>query len=157
MDSRGLDATVAATVLSVMAPSLLFGSFGAGFLAERLPGRYLIAAGQVILATSMLLTLFLDFAWQAYIYAVMLGTTMGLLTTSAGVIWPTYYGRKHLGSIWGMVTTSVVALSALGPWPFGVIFEVTGTYTMAVATFMVLPALGTIAALMAYPPRRNRA
>ncbi len=157
MNSRGLDAGVAASILSMIAPLALVGAFIAGFLADRLPNRYLLVAGQGLLWLAMLWTLVISQAWQGFIYGGMLGLMGGLLMTTNSVIWPNYYGRTHLGSIRGVVTTSMVGFAALGPLPFGVLFDLTDGYTLAILVFMALPVACGIAALVAYPPQRSRA
>ena len=117
LSSHGLEARVAASVLSVLAPSSLAGTFIAGFLSDRIPNRYLLAGGQAIMALAMLLTLVIAHPWQAFAYGGALGLSSGILNTTNAVIWPNYYGRTHLGTIRGAVTTSMVAFAALAARP----------------------------------------
>ncbi|MCZ6615334.1 MAG: MFS transporter [Chloroflexi bacterium] len=154
MDSRGLDSGVAASVLSVLAPSALVGSFAAGYFLDRVPNRYILAAGQVVLVIAMLFPLVIEHSWQAFLYGGLLGLSGGCLMTTHAVIWPNYYGRANLGTIRGVGATSVVAFSALGPLPFAFLFEQTDTYTTALLVFLALPAAGIVAALFASPPRK---
>ena len=157
MDSRGLDALVAASALSVIAPGALAGTFLAGFLCDRFPNRFILVGGQLILVFAMLLTLVMAHPWQAMVYGVSLGLAGGILMTTAAVIWPNYYGRENLGSIRGVVTAGMVAAAALGPLPFGFLFDVSNSYTSAVLVFLALPAACVIAAFMATPPQRAQA
>ena len=154
MDSRGLDSGVAASVLSVLAPSALVGSFAAGYFLDRVSNRYMLATGQIILALSMLFPLVIGHSWQAFLYGGLLGLSGGCMMTTHAVIWPNYYGRANLGTIRGVGATSMVAFSALGPLPFAFLFEQTGTYTTALLVFLALPAAGIAAALFASPPRK---
>ena len=154
MDSRGLDSGVAASVLSVLAPSALVGSFAAGYFLDKVPNRYILAIGQVILALAMLFPLVIEHSWQAFLYGGLLGLSGGCMMTAHAVIWPNYYGRANLGTIRGVGTTSVVAFSALGPLPFAFLFELTDTYTTALLVFLALPVAGIVAALFASPPRK---
>lgn len=155
MDSRGLDAGVAASALSVIAPGALSGTFLAGFLCDRVPNRFVLAGGQFILVFSMLLTFVMAHPWHALLYGLSLGLGGGILMTTAAVIWPNYYGRANLGSIRGVVTTGMVASAALGPLPFGFMFDVFNSYTLATAVFLALPAACAVAAFAAVPPRRR--
>ena len=155
MDSRGLDAVVAASALSVIAPGALSGTFLAGFLCDRFPNRFVLVSGQFILIFSMLLTFVMAHPWHAIVYGVSLGLGGGILMTTAAVIWPNYYGRANLGSIRGIVTTGMVASAALGPLPFGFLFDVSNSYTLATAIFLALPAACAVAAFAAIPPRRS--
>ncbi len=154
MGSRGLDPGVAASVLSVLAPLSLVGMFFAGFLSDKIPNRYLLAVGQAILAAAMLLVLVISQDWQAFVYGGMLGLAGGLMMTTNSVIWANYFGRRHLGSIRGVVISSMVAFAALGPLPFGILFDLTANYTSAILVFLALPPLCAAAALLAPPPHK---
>ena len=154
MDSLGLDAVVAASALSVIAPGALSGTFIAGFLCDRFPNRFVLMGGQMVLILAMLLTFVMALPWHAIVYGVLLGLAGGTLMTSAAVIWPNYYGRTHLGSIRGVVTAGMVASAALGPLPFGFLFDISSSYTLAVAIFLALPVACAIASLAATPPRK---
>ena len=156
LGSRGLDVGVAASALSVMAPGALAGTFLAGFLCDKYPNRYVLVAGQLMLIFAMALTLLMDRTWLAILYGGALGLASGTLMTAVAVIWPNYYGREHLGTIRGVVTAGMVASAALGPLPFGFLFDVLNNYTSAVLIFLALPVACTIAAFMATPPRRTQ-
>ena len=153
--SRGLDAGLAATVLSVMAPMSLAGTFAAGYLADKLPNRFLLAASQGILTLNMLWIFALSEPWQALVFGGMLGLGGGFSMTTNAVIWPNYYGRRHLGSIRGVVSTCMVGFAALGPLPFGLLFDLTDSYSTAILIFLAMPTACATAALLARPPQKQ--
>ena len=153
MDSRGLDMMLAASALSVIAPGALLGTFLAGFLCDRFPNRFILVGGQLILVFAMLLILVMAHPWQVILYGGSLGLSGGIMMTTSAVIWPNYYGRENLGSIRGVGTSGMVAAAALGPLPFGFLFDVANSYTFAVLIFLALPAACIIAAFMATPPQ----
>ena len=103
----------------------------------------------------MVLAISMDQTWQAITYGFLIGLSGGLLMTTYTVIWPNYFGRKHLGSIRGIVTVGSVGSAALGPLPFGFIYDVFENYTSAVSIFLALPIACGLAALIAVPPRRS--
>ncbi len=70
--SKGLDAGVAASIFTVMAPMALVGNFAAGFLLDRYNNRSVLAVAQVLLIVPMLWSLLISSAWQALIYGGML-------------------------------------------------------------------------------------
>jgi MFS family permease len=153
--SKGLSAGAAAAVFSVIAPLVLLGTFAAGFLSDRIPNRFLIVGGQVLLAVAMLFTNLINAPWLAFIYGGMLGLSSGFLMVTNTVIWPNYYGRAHLGSIRGAATASSVTFAALGPLPFAFLFDLTQSYTSAVMVFLAMPVACAVAALLATPPRKT--
>ncbi len=153
--ARGIPAVVAASVFSVFAAMQIAGTFTAGFMADRFANRRVLALGQVLLLATLLWTFVISTTWQAYVYGALLGACGGFLITTMAVIWPNYYGRQHLGSIRGVSTASMVVFAALGPLPFGWIFDLTGSYSSAILVFLALPVACAIAALLARPPRRG--
>lgn len=152
---KGLDAGLAAVALTIMAMTALVGTVLAGLLTDRLPNRYVLASAQVILMAAMLWTFVVSQPWEALVYGGILGIGSGLFMTTSTVIWPNYFGRKHMGSIRGIATTSMVAFAALGPMPFGLLFDLTGSYTIPILSFLALPAACAIAAVLAVPPSKG--
>ena len=137
-----------------MVPMALAGIFTAGFLSDRFPNRYLLIVGQLILSLAMLVTLVMVAVPLAFIYGSLLGFSNRFLMAISAVIWPNYFGRASIGSIRGAAVTSMVAFAALGPLPFGFLFDLTSSYTLAVLLFLALPALCIVAASMARPPKK---
>ena len=153
--SKGIPSGVAASVFLIRAPMQILGTFVAGFMADRFPNRYVLACGQGLLLATMLWTFLISSAWQAFFYGAIIGLSVGFINTIRVVIWPNYYGRAHLGSIRGVVTASTVGFAALGPLPFGWIYDLTGSYSLAILVFLVLPIACAVAALLAQPPRNS--
>lgn len=154
MASRGLDATMASLVFTVMAPFSLAGTFLAGALADRFAVRYLLVTAQGMLMAALLWSVTISMAWQALIYGGLLGLTSGFGMTLHSVVWPSYFGRRHLGSIRSVATAGMVASAAIGPLPFGWLFDLTGSYSLGIAVFLASPAISGAAAAAAAPPRR---
>jgi len=156
LTSKGIQTGVATAVFSIIGPSQLLGIFIAGFMADRFPNRYLLVAGQVLLGMAMLWTFLITSSWQAFTYGAILGLSMGFIMNVAAVIWPNYYGRLHLGSIRGVSMASTVAFAALGPLPFGLVYDITGDYSLAILVLLALPVLCAVAAFLALPPKKRR-
>jgi cyanate permease len=93
-------------------------------------------------------------AWQALIYGGLLGLTNGFGMTLQAVVWPNYFGRRHLGSIRSVATSGMIASAAIGPLPFGWLFDLTGSYSLGIAVFLALPVISAAAAATAIPPHR---
>jgi len=153
--SKGLDAGLAAVALTVMAISNVVGNLIAGFLVDKFPNRYVLASAQLVTIFAMLSILVISQPWHAFVYVGTLGLGNGLFMNASTVIWPNYFGRKYLGSIRGFATTSMVAFAAMGPMPFGILYDLTGNYTSAIITFLLLPATCTLAALYATRPQKT--
>ena len=152
MASKGLDATVAASIFIVMAPMVLVGNFIAGFLSDRYSNRYLMAASQIPIGVALLWSFLIAAQREALVYGSLVGLSGGFSMTINAVIWPNYYGRKNIGSIRGVVTTAMVGFSALGPLPFAFLHDLSGGYTVPIQVFLIAPALCAVAALAASSP-----
>ncbi len=154
LTSKDLTIGAAAGVFGIMAPAAIAGQFLGGYLASRIPVRYLIAGGQAGLVVAMIMLLGTNELWQAYAYGVVLGTIQGFLMNMNQVVWPTYFGRKHLGSIRGVANFGTMTAAAIGPLPLALSVDMTGSYTIGLIAYMMLPPLCGVAALLAGKPGR---
>lgn len=150
---RGLPTTLAATTFTVESIFLMVITLGVGWLVDRYPVRYSLAAGQIALALAMVCLLLADGPVLALVYAALRGTSAGFWMVAADVAWPAYYGRRHLGAIRGFGFSFGVAGAAIGPLPFGLAYDFLGGYTPAIVALLVLPVLATIAVLLTRPPK----
>ena len=155
MNSRGIADTQATLILSLTAAVGVFSTMLAGYLLDKLPNRFILAAGQLALMASMVWTFMIQDLWHAVIYGIFTGMTQGLIYTTMIVIFPNYFGRKHLGTIMGVATIGMVVSSGLGPLPFGALYEISNNYELAIISFLPLPAVCALAALLAPPPKHK--
>lgn len=150
--SKGIPAGQAATLFSVMAPSFLVGTVIAGSMNDKLPNRYTMIVGQLLVTTAVAWTFVATELWHALAYGALLGMGGGFLSNVIAVIWPNYFGRKNLGSIRGFSTTFTVMAAALGPLPIGLLADVTGAYTVPLLALLTVPVLGIVVAAFTFPP-----
>lgn len=130
------------------------GTFLAGALADRFAVRYLLITAQGLLMSALLWSVAISMPWQALVYGGLLGLTSGFGLTLQSIVWPNYFGRRHLGSIRSVATASMIASAAIGPLPFGWLFDLTRSYSLGIVVFLALPAISAAAAAAATPPRR---
>jgi MFS family permease len=157
LTDRGLPASFAATTFAVESAIAVPTALAAGWLSDRIPVRYVLAAGQICLAIGMGFLLASSGAPAlALLYSAWRGASSGLWTVAADVAWPAYFGRRHLGSIRGVGFSVSVVGAALGPIPFGLAYDLLGGYDPAIAALLVLPVLATVAVLLTRPPSLSR-
>jgi MFS family permease len=107
--------------------TLLIGSF-----AERLKMRHVLTF--MVLATSISLLGIFYFSnplWR-WCYIIGSGCAWGSFGVLINVPWARFYGRKHLGAVNGWVTGATVVTGALGPYLFGLSYELTGAFSAAI-------------------------
>ncbi|HZD25702.1 MAG TPA: MFS transporter, partial [Alphaproteobacteria bacterium] len=149
---RGLDPTVAATVVSTFSLASAVVSFGLGFWPVRLPLRYALALTGAALGVAALTMLGIDSAAEGYLSAVLFGLGIGGLLTMLPLAWANYFGRASFGAIRGMALTVQVLAQASGPLLSGILRDLTGDYRLSLACFAVLGFAGALIAFFARPP-----
>jgi len=156
LGAKGISPGLAAVTMGLFGPLVFLGSLGCGYLADRIPNRFLLAAGQLTLILAMLWTIIISDPWQAIIYIFLASISISLMSTPNTVIWANYFGRAHLGSIRGFASTVMVAFSAMGALPFGLIYDRTGSYNDAIFILLMLPVIAGIAYMLAIEPKPKR-
>ncbi len=155
---NGLPVGVAASVYVPISIATALVNLGSGYLADRLPIRWLLAGALFCQGTALIMAQFLQGTVMASLYGVLLGTTSGLTGTVASVIWATYYGREHLGSITGLTSMILTLGSSLGPMPLGIARDALGSYNLALNVLAVFPfLLGAISLFVRRPQKKERA
>lgn len=150
---RGLDPTVAATVVSTFSLTSAATGFGFGFWPRSRPTRLALVFVGLALGASAVLMLAISSAMEAYLAAALFGIGIGGLVTMLPVAWADYFGRQSFGAIRGAALTVQVLAQAAGPLLSGVLRDLSGSYDLSLACFAVLAFVGSLAALLVRPPR----
>jgi sugar phosphate permease len=150
---RGIDPTIAATIVSVFALMSAAATVACGLLPRAVPIRYPLAATGAILTLGVVLMLGVQSASRGYLAAGVFGFAIGAVLTLLPVAWADYFGRRHFGAIRGIALPAQVLSQATGPLLSGALHDLTGSYLLALQCFAVLSALSVIAALLARQPR----
>ena len=153
LTQQGLSTGQAVGVISVMSTSSAVGILALGFLAERVPPRFLMACVCLTTATDIGVLILADNLAEAYLFAFLHGVASGGLNTLAPILWASYYGRGVLGSIHGLSRASQVAGFALGPLILGIAFDRWGRYQDALAYLAVLAVISFVLVVAAKRPR----
>ncbi len=148
----GLTPTVAATTFAVESVVALPMTLLVGWLADRFGPRSVLALGQATLTLAMLSLAFTMPAEMAFVFGALRGLSSGTWILASEVAWPAYFGRRYLGSIVGMSFTVSFIGAAVGPLPFGLIYDAFGNYDYAIWALTLLPAVTTWAALITRLP-----
>jgi len=126
-----------------------------GYLSDRVPARYLLAASMVFLTMALVLLMTMPSRGYTIVYASLLGLQGGVIRSTGTVVWINYYGRLYQGAVRGLALSVMVGAAALGPLPLALSKDYSGDYQLALGCFLVLPVLATIAVLSASPPVKS--
>lgn len=153
-DDNGLSAAMAASVYVPISAATTLVNLGGGYLADRLPVRWLLAAALFCQAAVLVLAQYLQSSVMASLYGILLGTAGGLMGLVSSVIWADYYGREHLGSITGVTSMILIVGSALGPMPLGIARDMLGSYNLALNISAVFPLVLGVLSLFVRRPQK---
>jgi MFS family permease len=152
---HGLDRTESLLMMTVQAGFATLLQFPTGWLTDRVPSRYILAAAMLVLATANLLVIYMPVMWMAGVYALLLGIHGSVMRSTATVVWINYYGRAHQGAVRGVAWSAMILASAIGPLPLAISIDHYGSYEPALLMFLALPLSAAAAVWTAYPPRHS--
>ena len=153
---QGLGQTVATLGITVNATCLGIGSIIWGWIVERVPARYVLAAVAATMATGAYLFISVDSMPEALGYSALFGLGLGGMLAVPPVAYADYFGRSSLGAIRGVTEPFASMGQAIGALVSGAIFDLTGRYYVAFIAFAILGALTAVVTLMARPPEPRR-
>jgi OFA family oxalate/formate antiporter-like MFS transporter len=151
---RGLDATTAALIVSSFSLMSAVATVACGFLPRRWPIRFPLALAGTLAAIGTWLMPDIGSAADGYLAAGLFGAGIGSMLTLLPVVWADYFGRLNYGAIRSLSLSVQVLAQAAGPLLSGVLFDLTGAYTVSLHCFTALSVLSVAAALAARQPSK---
>ena len=151
LTDQGISEAAAAGILTTWSLIGAVGSLGAGFIAERLHVRFVMAIAFAVATGGVVALIFTDDLPTALVFAFIHGLSFGALPMLMQLVWADYYGRRHQGAIRGFVTPFQVIVQAGGPIAGTLVYDVMDTYIPAFALFGVIYVASAIAMLLAKP------
>ncbi|MBV8337468.1 MAG: MFS transporter, partial [Alphaproteobacteria bacterium] len=150
---RGIEPTVAATIVSTFSLMSALASLACGMLPRAFPLRYPLALIGGFLTTGTLAMLAISSPSQGYLAAGLFGFGIGGVLTLLPIAWADYFGRANFAAIRGLALSAQVLAQAAGPLISGALHDWTGSYERSLQFFALLSALSIGAALTARRPR----
>jgi sugar phosphate permease len=156
LGARGLDPVVAAAVFIPFAAAAALATASTGLLIERLGPRKPLMLSLGLLLAALLLLQLVSTPLAANVYAAVLGAAAGMQGVVAGVIWAHYYGRRGLGKIQGPATMVLISAAAIAPLPLAALRQLSGDYSLGLATMAAIPVLCAVMLYLFDPKRAQR-
>jgi sugar phosphate permease len=153
--SHGLDAATAARIFLPLSITGALVNLLVGYLSDHLELRFLLAFGLLLLGISLILVLTLQGTGSALAFGIVLGSANGFIRTISTVSWPKFFGREHLGSIFGFTSALSIIGAALGPLPFGYVFDWVGSYNPVLIVFSAICLLLAMLSLRVKKPQKQ--
>ena len=154
---RGLPATTAAAVVTLLYVLHTAAKPLWGIVAERVHVRYCIAACYAGGGAGLLILLAWPGVGAVLAFTVVYGLTRGAQSFVTSLAWADYFGRDAQGAIRGLAAPARFVASAAGPVLGGWLYDATGSYEHAFAAFALAFVLGGVVAATARAPQSRRA
>lgn len=155
-EGLGYDARVAAETYAAITLVSAASSILMGWMVDRLHPRLVLSILQLgLLSACGLATIMTSDALRG-LYVLSMGLILGGGGVFDGAVWTNLFGRLHQGSIRGFITTALVAGSAAGPVIFGISYDSTGSYNLALWGGILLCTITLTGTLLVPMPRKQK-
>lgn len=144
---------VSATALGLMLGMSILGRLLCGILGMRINGRYLAAFFMACAGAGVLSLLYAGQVFFVYLYSILTGVGVGGMIVLLPQTMGAYFGRKHFSRIVGWTTPAVTLASAASPMLAGLLYDVTGSYTLPFTIAAALVFGCVFLSLTLHPPR----
>ena len=155
VEGIGLSPEMAATMVAALVFCTICGQIGGGYLGDRINKRLTIFGCMWLHAAAMCVFAYASSSTAALCFAVMHGLAWGVRGTLINSIRVDYFGGKSFATITGFSSTIVMTGMIGGPLFAGFLRDWYGDYRVAFLSLAGLAALGSIAMLVASPPKRK--
>ncbi len=151
---QGLTPVYAATLISWVSLSGILAKFGLAAIADRFERSKLMAICAIMLALFNFALLLEPSYWMLLLTCAVAGFALGTSFPLVAAIVADRFGARSYGTTMGMLAPGIALSAALASGFIAKVFDHTGDYTIAFATFMGLLVLS--AALLLYSDRKPR-
>jgi MFS family permease len=150
---QGYSQEIAVLALSGLGLVSMVSTITSGLIADRVGVRptYMVAFASAAIGIAFLL--WLAAAWMVWVYVLFYGLAFGAYVTLQSSIWADYFGRGSLGAIRGVTMPVQLMGNAFGPFLAALAFDLTGSYVLPFAAFLLTSILGIGTMGLARKPR----
>jgi len=149
---HGISPTTAAFALGMLGAFSVPGRMMAGYIADKIGWRKILAVAVWGMALFILWLFFLRGALVLFCFVFFYGFCHGARVASQLGVLGEFFGMQSLGEIIGITMALSQILGAFAPYIAGFIFDVTGSYVVAFALVMAILITSGIIALLIRSP-----
>ncbi len=152
LTDRGISPDMAAGLFTLIAGvTSTIGRMGVGGLFDRFFAPRVAMVAFLLPAAGLAFVLFSSAAWPCFIMVALMGLGSGSESDVLGYLTSRYFGLKSFGQIYGLVFGGFMVGTAIGPYLFGLLFDWTKSYQIAIIISIVL--ILVMCALLALLPK----
>jgi len=151
----GMSATTAASILSVSGASMVVGRLILGSAADRTGNKIIFSLGFALSIAALFLIVGIQTHWVFFVFAVAIGIAQGGIGTSQSPLIANLFGLKNHGLIYGLVGLAYTLGAGAGPYLMGYLFDITGSYQIALIISGCASAISLFLALLIKPVTKS--
>lgn len=140
----GISTTSAANILATIGGASILGKVLLGKTADRIGNRRTFIIGFILMLAALFMVLPTQGELMLYLFAVVYGFGFGGCIASESPIVAELFGLSSHGLILGVISFSFLLGGAFGPFLFGFIFDITGSYQWGFLACGVVSFVGLI-------------
>jgi MFS family permease len=139
----GLTAAWAALVMSMVFIISGIGRIGGGYLLDKMDYRLVLAVVAAMMGFALLYLQVVDINTVSATvpFALMFGVSFGCLVPMRGAVGSIMFGTQAIGGVLGLLQGGSIAAGMIGPMVMGIIFDLNGSYSVAIWGLIVISAL----------------
>jgi len=143
LSDRGIPTQTAALGSSLVGAAVLFGRVGTGYLLDRLfaPHVAAIVFGGAALGIGLL---WMGSTPVAFAGGFLVGLGLGAEVDLIAYLISRYFGLRAFGRVYSSAFAAFALAGALGPFFMGACFDRTGSYRLALATFLAATLVAAV-------------
>jgi MFS family permease len=135
----------AANVMSIVLGASIIGRLLMGWLADRIPKKYVMILIYAMVAVSIPLLYASDTAGVIYLFAFLFGMALGGDYMIIPLMAAELFGVKVMGRVMGLVIAADGLGEAFGPMLAAWLRDISGSYVNGFAALIILAMIGTVA------------
>jgi MFS family permease len=152
-ESLGVSKTLAGTSVAVFTVTSIVGRLGAGFLADRFPKRYVLAASVGMVGAGIPLLALTHSFWPAMAVMMLVAPGFGGAIPVRPAMLADYFGTRYFGTLNG-ISALITTFGGFGsPILMGWLVDTYDSYTVGWVICGVIGLTAVPASLLARPPR----
>jgi sugar phosphate permease len=145
----------AARILSLVLTFSIFGRLLMGWLADRIPKKYVMLLIYLLVASAIPLLFAAQTATAIYLFAMIFGIGLGGDYMIIPLVTAEIFGLPILGRLLGVILTADGVAEAASPWLIGHLRDITGSYSAGFISLVAMALLGAVAVMMLPRSRRT--
>jgi len=152
----GIPEMAAAGTLSVVSGTGVAGRLFSGVVSDKVGGRRVLGLALALMASAIFWLLFARDLWMFQVFAVAFGLAFGGVVPLLTIVTAEMFGLTSLGAIFGVILFLGMLGGTIGAPLSGFIFDVTGSYRIAITVATGMGGLATVFSLVLLRYRARR-